>query len=168
MAVREKKKGQRSDSSWKPLTNVQIDKILRNRGIANHRGTYSKDIYTLPEKPKDDESLVINLEDYFDGNGTHWVAIYNAPRSPDVEYFDSFGMRSPDVVYQYMLKTGKGIVYNSSMLQDINSVLCGYYCFYFIIHRWEGRPMHDILLDFTQVPSLGNEHRVGGFMWTYI
>ena len=29
-----------------------------------------------------------------------------------------------------------------------------------IIHRWQGRSMHDILIDFTQVPSLGNEGRV--------
>ena len=55
---------------------------------------------------------------------------------------------------------GKGIVYNSSMLQDINSVLCGYYCLYFIIYRWQRRSMQDILLDFTQVPSLENEHCV--------
>lgn len=81
-----------------------------------------------------------------------------------MEYFDSFGMRSPDVVYQYMQKMDKGIVYNSSMLQDMNSILCGYYCITnFIVHPWEGRPMHDILLDFTQVPSLENQYCVGGF-----
>ena len=28
-------------------------------------------------------------------------------------------------------------MFNSSMLQDRNDVLCGYYCLYFIIHRWQ-------------------------------
>ena len=59
-------------------------------------------------------------------------------------------------------------MYNSSMLYDINSNLCGYYCQYFIVHRWQGCSMQDILLDFTQVLSLGNEHHVGGFMQTFL
>ena len=70
----------------------------------------------MPANPTADECLILDLEDYFAGNVTHWVAIYNVPQKRDVEYFDSFGMRSPSVVYQYMQKTGKGIVYNSSML----------------------------------------------------
>ena len=66
--------------------------------IANSRETYSKD--TIPTNPKDYECLVINLEDYyyFDGDGTHWVAVYNGGRHA---YFDSFGMRPPSVVFQY-------------------------------------------------------------------
>ena len=62
-----KKDEERSNSFWKPLTSIQIDKILRNHGVANYRGTYSKD--TIPVNPKGDECLVINLGDYFDGNG---------------------------------------------------------------------------------------------------
>ena len=57
-------------------------------------------------------------------------------------------------------KREKGIVYSTSMLQIINSVLCGYYCLYFIVHCCQGCCMQDIILDFTQVPSLGNERRV--------
>ena len=56
-------------------------------------------------------------------------------RGRDVEYFDSFGMQLPSVVYHYMQKIGKGIVYTSSMVQDINSVLCGYCCIYYIVLR---------------------------------
>ena len=61
--------------AWKSLTNLQIKEILDNRGVANYRETYSKN--TLPHKPKANESLVINLKDSFDGNGAHWVAVYN-------------------------------------------------------------------------------------------
>ena len=117
----------------------------------------------LPTKPKSDESMIINLQDYLAGNGTHWVAIYNTPKWSDIEYFDSFGMTPPDVVYQYMVKAGKGIVYSSSMIQDINSIMCGYYCMYFIMQRYKGRHMKDILLDFTQEPSVFNEWLISHF-----
>ena len=46
--------------AWKSLTNIQIEELLENRGVANYRETYSKD--TLPHKPKANESLVINLK----------------------------------------------------------------------------------------------------------
>ena len=74
--------------------------------------------------------------------------------------FDSFGMRPLENVYRYMQKIRNGILFNSSILQDINSVLCGYYCLYVIANRWKGHSMQDILLDFTQVPLFGNERRV--------
>ena len=124
---------EKEKKAWRPLTNLPSNGALENRGVDNYRGTYNKD--TLSNKPKADKSLVINLEDYFDGDGTHEVAIYNDSMTRDVEYFDSFGMRSPEGVYRVMKKLGKGIVYNSSMLHDISSVLCGYYCLYFIVHR---------------------------------
>ena len=101
---------EKDTKTWRPLTNLQINEALENRGVDNYRGTYSKD--TLPNKPKANESLVINLEDCFDGDGTHWVAIYNDPLTRDVEYLDTFGMRPLEGVYQYMQKTGKGIVYD--------------------------------------------------------
>ena len=134
---------------------------MKKYKINNYVGCYSKDM--LPTKPKRNESIIINLEDYLDGNGTHWVAIYNSPENSDIEYFDSFGMLPPDVVYRYMFKTGKGIVYNSSVIQDINSIMCGYYCIYFIMQRYKGRPMRDILLDFTQHPSVFNEWVISSF-----
>ena len=73
--------------------------------VDNYQGTYSKD--TIPNKPKADESLVINLTDYFDVDGTHCVAIYNDPKTRDVGYFDSYGMQPPEAVYRYMKTTGK-------------------------------------------------------------
>ena len=114
--------------------------------------------------PKRDESLIINLEDYVDGNGTHWVAVFNSPHNYDIQYFDSFGLFPPDIVISsYLNRANKGIVYNSSMIQGINSIMCGYYCLYFIMHRYKGRPMNEILLDFTQHPSVFNEWLISHF-----
>ena len=149
---------------FKPLANTEINDIMRKYKITNFRGCYSKDI--LPASPLKNESVVVNLEDYLDGNGTHWTVIYNDPKSRDIEYFDSFGMLPPDVVRKYMSKANKGIVYNSSTIQDMNSIMCGYYCVYFIIQRHQGRPMNEILLDFTLEPSLFNEWSISSFSKT--
>jgi len=66
------------------------------------------------------------------------------------------------------MKTGaKGIVYNNSEIQEISSIMCGYYCCYFIIKRFDGYEPLDILLQFDQDPSNRNENiirNVASFM----
>ena len=39
---------------------------------------------------KKNKATVVNLKDYFAGDGTHWVCIYGDEKSDKVEYFDSF------------------------------------------------------------------------------
>ena len=63
----------------------------------------------------------INLDDTI-GSGTHWECNYNN------YYFDPFGMPPPVEVVRYI----KGIQYNDIQYQDTKSVLCGYYCLYFL------------------------------------
>ena len=53
----------------RPLSNFDIEDILK--GITNFRGVYIKDM--LPNRTGEDESVVINTQDYLDGGGTHWV-----------------------------------------------------------------------------------------------
>ena len=48
---------------------------------------FSKDMHN--KKIKADESCIVNLQDYFKGNGTHFF--YNDPQSDKVEYYDCFG-----------------------------------------------------------------------------
>ena len=57
----------------KPLTNLDIDKIMPK--YDNYRETFSKDM--LPKTMKKNKATVVNLQDYFVGDGTHWVCIYN-------------------------------------------------------------------------------------------
>ena len=57
-----------------PLSNIQIDKIMKK--VNNYVGTFSKDM--LPKKIDKNASLIVNLQDYFAGGGTHWIAIYNS------------------------------------------------------------------------------------------
>ena len=92
----------------KPLTNLEIDKIMIK--YDNYRGTFSKDI--LPKRMKKNEATVANLQDYFAGDGTHWVWIYNDEKLDKVEYFDSFGLVPQNEVIKYIETTNKNIIYN--------------------------------------------------------
>ncbi len=114
----------------------------------------------LPKKIRN-ESVVINIQDFLDGNGTHWVCIVNQPDSENVEYFDSFGVRPSDVVVKYMKTDKKDGVYSDTHIQDVDSIMCGYYVCYFIIERSKGRSMFDILLDFSE-PEI-NERMIRNF-----
>ncbi len=114
----------------------------------------------LPKKIRSNESVVINIQDFLDGTGTHWVCIVNQPDSENVEYFDSFGVRPSDVVVEYMSGKKDG-VYSDTHIQDVDSVTCGYYVCYFIIERSKGRSMLDILLDFSE-PEI-NEQLISRF-----
>ena len=56
-----------------------------------------------------------------------------------------------------MKTRNKPIEYNSSQIQNIDSIMYGYYCCYYIIERYKGKQPIDILLDFNQKPTLFNE-----------
>lgn len=137
----------------KPLSNLDIDKFMIN--CTHYRGTFSKDM--LPRKINKNESTIVNLQDYFAGNGTHWVCIYNDDNSENVEYFDSFGLAPPNEVIIYMKTANKNIIYNDSQIQNINSILCGYYCLYYIMQRNKGKTPNEALGDFHQKPTAYNE-----------
>lgn len=144
--------------NFKPLSNFDIEKIVKKLKFYNFRGVFSKDM--LPTRMKRNESTIINIQDYLDGGGTHWVCTYNSPYREDVIYFDSFGMRPSDVVIKYMKTANKGVVYNSGHIQNMNSVMCGYWCIFVIHELLNGRSFIDILMDFDFNGSNANEEKI--------
>ena len=106
----------------------------------------------LPKTMKKNEATVVNLQDYFASDGTHRVCIYNDEKLDEVEYFDSFGLVIPNEVIKYMKTTNKSIIYNDSQIQNMNSILCGYYCMYYIEQRNEGQTADEVLLHFHNKP----------------
>ena len=131
---------------------------MKKHNIHNFTGVFSKDM--LPSVMAKSSSCIINIENYFEGNGTHWVCVYNDPKSKDVEYFDSFGLSPPDLIRHFLETTDKGIVYNDVDIQHINSMMCGYYCCYYVIKRYARVKPLDILLEFDQGPSTDNERAI--------
>ena len=106
--------------------------------IPNFKGIYSRDQYM----PKKHSPCILNLDSY-ENTGTHWVCC--APSQNQIWYFDSFGMGYPEE----FTSDGKQIIFNTTQYQNIKSVLCGYYCLFFL-HQWAlGKDYYDILKPFN-------------------
>ena len=124
----------------KPLSNFDLLNWIKKLGIKYFRGIYSRD--TLPDIIKINEVGIINLDSKI-GPGTHWIAYKNSKN--DVEYFDSFGLTMPNEVMQYLMTSGKQIFYSGDEIQERDSVLCGYWCLYYLLERQRGVSMFDVI-----------------------
>ena len=121
----------------KPLSNFDLLQWVDFLKIPNFKGIFARD----EVMPRKHSPCIINL-DSLENAGTHWVCCVPGGRA--LWYFDSFGMGFPQE-----FKSSKPVIWNSSQLQNINSVLCGYYCLYFL-HQWaQGKDFYDILKPFS-------------------
>ena len=126
---------------------------VKRLGIKNFRGIYSRD--GLPKKIKK-ECGIINLDD-MSGPGTHWVCYRNinwgsaSPQNPPAawsgvaEYFDPFGLIMPNEALEYFNTSGKRIVYSIDEIQNRSTVLCGYWCLYYLFERQKGKGILDVI-----------------------
>ena len=62
-----------------------------------------------------------------------------------VEYFDPFGLIMPHEVYHYLLTSGKSQIYSQDEIQNRNTVLCGYWCLYYLYERQKGKRILDVI-----------------------
>ena len=124
----------------KPLSNYDLKNWVKQLRINHFRGVFSRDV--LPEKIKSKECGIINLDTHI-GPGTHWVCYRNIGEY--CEYFDSFGLMMPTVVKKYMATSGKQLEYSGDEIQERDSVLCGYWCLYYLLERQKGRSILDTI-----------------------
>ena len=124
----------------KPLSNYDLKDWVKQLGIKYFRGVFSKDV--LPTQIKNKECGIGNLDNHI-GPDTHWVAYRNIDRF--CEYFDSFGLMMPAEVKKYMATGGKQLVYSGDEIQERDSVLCGYWCLYYLLERQKGRSILDTI-----------------------
>ena len=129
----------------KPLSNFDLLQWVDFLKIPNFKGIFARDEIM----PREHSPCIINL-DSLKNAGTHWVCCVPGDRA--LWYFDSFGMGFPQE-----FKSSKPVIWNSSQYQNINSVLCGYYCLYFL-HQWaQGKDFYDILKPLSLVDTAQNE-----------
>ena len=132
-----------------PLSNIDLINWATQLGIKYFRGVFSED--KLPMSIRKNEVGIINLDDYI-GSGTHWLAYRNGNKY--AEYFDSFGLPMPKEVEKYLATSDKTLVYSSDEIQDRDSVLCGYWCLYYLIERQKGKSIsetiHNVKFDFNE------------------
>ena len=77
------------------------------------------------------------------GPGTHWVCYRNIDSV--VEYFDPFGLIMPNEALKYFNTSGKRTVYSIDEIQNRNSVLCGYWCLYYLLERQKGNSILGVI-----------------------
>ena len=125
----------------KPLSNFDLINWVNKLGIKYFRGVFSRD--NLPDKIKRLETGIINLDSHI-GSGTHWVCYRNVDNHV-CEYFDSFGLMMPNEVQSYLQTSGDKLVYSSDEIQERDSVLCGYWCLYYLLERQKGKSMLEVI-----------------------
>ena len=131
---------------------------IRPSGPQAFRGVISRDqIYSLIDRQG---YYIVNLNDSTQP-GSHWVVInVRAPPNP-IEYFDSFGLNAPNEVVELSERMGVNYLYNSTQYQDLNSVLCGYWCLYFVNEsRKPKATYYDILKPFSHTDTQFNERLI--------
>lgn len=138
-----------------PLTDQQINRLMAyNR---DYYGTISKDELPTPRQ-FGNKFAVINMQDHDEGDGTHWVMLYNCSPS-EVIYFDSEGQVPPKSIEKFMDRTKKRKVKNPYRIQELNTDTCGYYCIFVADLLQEGVPYGHVLSYFTNDPRT-NEQRI--------
>lgn len=109
------------------LSNIDISDICHKMNIPLN-GIYMRD--EMPQKLSNG-NYIINL-DGNDGHGTHWTCFIKDGK--DIIYMDSFGMLPPQNQIDIFHTNQDNIFYNNKQYQDINSVICGFYCIAFFLY----------------------------------
>ena len=104
------------------LSNYDIEDICKKLKLPLV-GVFSKD--RMPDRHYIG-SYYINMQNYDDGDGTHWVYARIFPNGQAL-YFDSYGFKSP-VEIETFLKGFKPYATNNRQIQSLKSENCGLYC----------------------------------------
>lgn len=89
-----------------------------------------------------------------------WCLLYDV-RPKEVIWFDSMGAAPPDKVLRFMRSTGKEVVYNPYQLQQLGSIVCGYWCETIAKLLWNGYSMREITNEFRKHSAADNDRRIG-------
>ena len=90
------------------------------------------------------------------GEGTHWVCVYNCNQNV-CYYFDSFGVDPSNELVKFMKQSQKKILMSTYRIQEIGSIMCGYYCIYVCDQLSNNITFYDILLQFDPNNYLKND-----------
>ena len=88
--------------------------------MKRYQGMFMREKY---EKLPVRKCCIVNLGD-FDTGGTHWTGVIK-PHKNTLIYIDSFGTPPPEQIVEK--ESDVNIHYNSKLLQDIKSSICGYF-----------------------------------------
>ena len=110
-----------------------------------------------------DGGYVINLDD-LGKNGTHWVALYI--KKNKAIYFDSFGVEHlPKELKKLLWNKNYGIKtmdLNLYRIQDLDSIMCGYFCLGFLDYMFAGKTLINYTSLFSPNDFKKNDNIIAG------
>jgi hypothetical protein len=95
--------------------------------------------------------------------GMHWLALYKAQDSEEIEFFDSFAMPVwfyGDQLLNFCQSKAKSLKYSIHQYQSNLSDACGKYCVYFLSRRYSGESFNEILNSFSMYDLRHNDNIV--------
>lgn len=101
----------------------------------------------LPARISRPAAIIVNT-DPSNRPGEHWNAIF-IDAAGHGEYFDSFGRAPSGYHLKFIQQNSKSWIYNSKILQDFSSDVCGMYCLIYLYFRMNNVPMMDFVNMFT-------------------
>tara|TARA_R100000951_G_C2596715_1_gene166894 strand:+ start:109 stop:615 length:507 start_codon:yes stop_codon:yes gene_type:complete len=106
--------------NYSKLLNIPLHSVL------------SKDLFNKVT-PKQG-GYIINLQDHDKGNGTHWTALVLL--NNHAIYYDSYGIVPPSDIRKFVKRYNKKmpILYSTDQIQTLKSVLCGWFCLFFLYY----------------------------------
>lgn len=98
--------------------------------------------------------------------GSHWIALYAGKKSNVLEVFDTAGNVKhgyDHYIDNYATLNNLKIVRNNYILQSFDSVMCGYFCIYFLFYKNKGYKYGSVLNLFKIDDTKHNENKVKSF-----
>lgn len=136
------------------MNNLELQRILRG---------YPVRVCSADAIKKD--RFVIANTDARGGPGKHWVTFYFTDNGPD-EFFDSLG-KTPEyynIGFERVLQ--EDYLTNCNRLQDFGSDTCGLYCIYYVMCRYAGMTLKDLVNVFSVSDLERNDQFVRAFVNT--
>lgn len=141
-------------------SNIDLEKMAKLNKIKLN-GIFSKDMIPLNVNSG---GYIINLQDSYRGNGTHWVALFvedDKKQKHNAVYFDSFGVIFPTAISRIQ-NIKKPIPYLNTEIQNIRSNWCGQYCILFLWYMQNAKtPILKRYGDFINMFSENEEDNLG-------
>ena len=97
-------------------------------------------------------SIIYNLEPSY-MNGSHWVATY--VENNTINYFDSFGMPPFQEIVDHARNRNLTPLHQNK-IQNIMTIICGYFCLYFLNEMNKGTAYYDLLGAFDMHDAMKN------------
>ena len=125
----------------------QIYSILKKHLGKHFLGVFSSD-QVPPYIPQLPCAIVCNTDPHFE-SGEHWVAIFISSDGYG-EYFDSYGREPMKKTFECFLERNSlHWTYNPARLQSDYSIVCGHYSIFYILHRYVGYTLNEIINMFS-------------------